>query len=109
MPLIGERPIPGGSHGLEAVMFPHLPNLLAGRTTVTPLWTDQVIAHRNGPLYLLLAATALVIALWLIKRALTPIGTLVHAVATAAAAAVAGIFAIGVALVFVAAAALGWH
>jgi hypothetical protein len=63
---------------------------------------DGLALLDRGPLYLVLAAFLLVIALRFMKRALAPVGTLVHAVAAATPV----VFAIGAALAFLVAAAV---
>ncbi len=86
-------------------MFPHLPTSPAGHDTVTALRMNEVTLSENRVLYLLLAGVSLLVALRLAKRAMAPIATLVQA-----AAAAAGVtFAVGVAVAFVAAAALSGH
>jgi hypothetical protein len=59
----------------------------------------------HAVLYLLIAGGCLLLALRFVKRALQPVGQLVHAVAAAALVA----FSIGAALVLLAAAALSGH
>jgi hypothetical protein len=90
------------SLGTEVAMLPSLPTSSARYDTIAGLWTNGPALRDQSLLYLVLAALFLVIALRFMRRALAPIGTFVQAVAAAAVVA----FAIGMALVLLAAAAL---
>ena len=76
-------------------MYPHLPTSSANFDAFDASWMHQPIA------YLVLAAICLIIALRFIKRAIAPVGALLHAVAAAAVVALAT--ALALALVAVAA------
>jgi hypothetical protein len=80
-------------------MLPSLPTSSARYDAIAGLWTNQPALRDQSLLYLVLAAVFLVIALRFVRRALAPIGTFVQAAAVVA-------FAIGMALVLLAAAAL---
>lgn len=72
-------------------------------TLVSTLQTQQAAVLRGEqPVYLLLAAASLLIALVFMRQALAPVGALVRAVAAAAVVALA----VSIALILLAAAAL---
>ena len=83
-------------------MLPRLPTSPASTHAFDVSLPSSPALPDLGPLYLVLAAFLLLIALRFMKRALAPIGALVQAVAAAALV----VFTIGAALVFLVAAAI---
>lgn len=73
-----------------SLLFPTTP---AVPGAFPPVWMNQPIV------YLAVAAVALVIALWFLKRALAPIGTLIQAVAAAAVVAFAAVLALAMMII----------
>jgi hypothetical protein len=82
------RGYPAPTPGTEAVMSFLFPTSPATLDAVSASWTHQPIT------YLAVAAVCLVVALRFLKRALSPIGALIQAVAAAALVAFAAVLAL---------------